>query len=155
VGFDPEQTQSDEGLAEIGWRDDRGDRFNLGYRYLRDIPRFFEAFPVENDRFDNYDTDFERIHQIDGGVRIALTRQWGITYRAAYSFERNLLLANEGGIEYLSKCRCWAVRLEISESRSRGVQFNLLYTLVGIGDDSRSPFEGSVLRGSPGLLDGF
>jgi lipopolysaccharide assembly outer membrane protein LptD (OstA) len=155
VGFDPEEMHFDEGLAGIYWSDDRGDRFSLGYRYLRDVPRFFEAFPAENRRFAGFDANFERIHQIDGGVRIAITRQWGITYRAAYTFEQNLLLANEGGIEYLSKCRCWAVRLEISESRSRGVQFSLLYTLVGIGDDSRSPFEGSALRGSLGSLDGF
>ncbi len=155
VGFDPEEMRFAEGLAEIGWRDDRGDRFDLGYRYLRDVPRFFEAFPVENDRFDNYETGFERIHQIDGGVRIAITRQWGITYRAAYSFERNLLLANVGGIEYLSKCRCWAVRLEVSESRSRGVQFRVLYRLVGLGDDSRSPFEAPGPGGAFGLLDGF
>jgi lipopolysaccharide assembly outer membrane protein LptD (OstA) len=155
VGFDPEEMHIDEGLAAIHWWDDRGDRVNLGYRYLRDIPRFFEAFPVENDRFENYRTGIEQVHQIDGGFRIAITRQWGITYRAAYTFEQNLLLANQGGIEYLSKCRCWAVRLEISETRSRGVQFNVLYTLVGIGDDSRSPFEGSALRRSLGLLDGF
>ena len=88
-------------------------------------------------------------------MRIAITRQWGITYRAAFSFERNLLLANQGGIEYLSKCRCWALRLEVSESRSRGVQFKLLYTLVGIGDDSRSPFEQSLFGGSLSLLDGL
>jgi lipopolysaccharide assembly outer membrane protein LptD (OstA) len=155
VGFDPESMEFDEGMAELGWKDQRGDRFDLGYRYLRDIPRFFEAFPQENRRFKRYEEDFERIHQLDGGVRIAITQQWGITYRAAYSFERNLLLANAGGIEYLSKCRCWAVRLEVGASRSREVQFKLLYTLVGIGDDSGSPFERSIFGGSLGLLDGL
>ena len=58
-------------------------------------------------------------------------------------------------IEYISKCRCWALRLEISEDRSRGAQFRVLYRLVGIGDDSRSPFGTSELRGSLSLLDGI
>jgi hypothetical protein len=35
------------------------------------------------------------------------------------------------------------------------VQFRLLYRLVGIGDDSRTPFEGPGLGGTLGLLDGI
>ena len=54
LGFDPEQAQVDEGLAGLAFRDERGDRFSLEYRYLREVPRFFEAFPQENPRFEEF-----------------------------------------------------------------------------------------------------
>jgi lipopolysaccharide assembly outer membrane protein LptD (OstA) len=154
VGFDPSETHVTEGLAALAWQDRRGDRFTFGYRFLRDVPRFFEAFPRRNDRFDNFREEVERINQLDGGVRIAVTEHWALTYRGAFTFETNDLLANEGGVEYLSRCRCWAVRVEVSGSRARGAQINVLYTLVGLGDDSRTPFDSESVMPGWGLLDG-
>jgi lipopolysaccharide assembly outer membrane protein LptD (OstA) len=153
VGFDPDDVQVDEGLADIAWHDERGDRISFGYRYLRDIPEFFEAFPEQNDRFESFRSDFAHINQINGGFRLAFTEQWGITYRVAYSFERSLFLGNEGGLEFLSRCRCWAVRLELRENRSRGVEINLSYTLVGLGDDARNPFASGGSARAFGFLD--
>lgn len=153
LGVDPRQGRLSEGLMNVAFRDDRGDRFTLGYRYLREIPRFFEAFPGENRRYDGFTEEFEAVNQIDGGFRVAITRNWAVVYRAAFSFERGLLLGNEGGIEYVSKCDCWAVRLEVRQSRSRGFSFGFRYSFRGLGDDSRSPFE-QVGRGTDlGFLD--
>ena len=98
-------------------------------------------------------TDFDHVNQIDLYLRYSITDTWAATYVGSYSFERSLVLRNLGGIEYFSRCRCWAVRLEIAQDRERGVQFNLLYTLAGLGDDRKRPFEPSGVPGF-GLLDG-
>ena len=81
---------------EASWRDDHGDSFSLDYRYLREIPRFFGAFPKQNDRYGGFSEEFDSINQISGRLRIAITRQWRVTYRAAYSLEQSTLLGNEG-----------------------------------------------------------
>jgi hypothetical protein len=155
LGFDPEQAELDEGLAGLAFRDERGDRFSLEYRYLREVPRFFEAFPQENPRFDGFSEEFERVNQVALGFRIALNPQWGLAWRGAYSFERGLLLGNLGALEYISKCRCWALRLEVSQSRGRGVGVGVRYAFTGLGDDSRAPFESAEIGSDAGFLEGL
>ncbi len=152
-GFDPEAAKIEEGLFEVARAFQQGHRIGLRYRYLRDIPRFYEDFPYARERFNHVKNDFDHVSQIDLYLRYAITQSWAATYLGSYSFERSLLLRNRGGIEYFSRCRCWAVRLEIEQDRERGVQFNLLYTLTGLGDDRARPFEPGGVPGF-GLLDG-
>lgn len=155
VGFDPGKAHISEGYLALFWADERGDRVDTSYRYLRQIPRFFEAFPEQNERFQNYRSGFDAIHQVNAGFRIAITENWGLTYRGAYSFERSLFLGNEGGIEYISRCRCWAVRVVVRDSRSRGATVAVEYRILGLGDDSRRPFESAGSRRYFGLLDAY
>jgi lipopolysaccharide assembly outer membrane protein LptD (OstA) len=155
LGFDPRAASVSEGFLALFWADERGDRVDVSYRFLRDIPRFFEAFPQENERFEEFREGVDRIHQVNAGFRIALTENWGLTYRGAYSFERTLFLGNEGGIEYISRCRCWAVRLVVRDSRSRGATVAVEYRILGLGDDSRTPFESAGTRRFFGLLDAY
>ena len=84
----------------------------ISYRYLRDVPRFFEDFEFSTDRFDDFTKSFKRINQIRFFGRLAITQQWSLHYTLAYTFEDSLLLAKNGGIEYVSKCRCWAAGFE-------------------------------------------
>ena len=51
------------------------------------------------------------------------------------------MLTNRGGIEYISRCKCWAIRAIVAEDRSRGVEFALQYALIGLGDDTVRPFD--------------
>ena len=141
LGFDPRDAEVSEGLMGVAWSHEDGHRFSLDYRYIRDIPDVFEAFPRENRRFRRFEGEFDEINQLSGGLRLAITRQWGITYAASYSFERSVLLGNAGGIEFISKCRCWALRLEVRQNRARGVSVGIRYAFIGIGDDSRTPFQ--------------
>jgi lipopolysaccharide assembly outer membrane protein LptD (OstA) len=152
-GFDPEDAAVDEALLEVAQAFQAGHRVGVRYRYLRDVPSFFEDFPYARERFKHVKTDFDHVNQIDLYLRVSITQSWAASYVGSYSFERSLVLRNRGGIEYFSRCRCWAVRLEVEQDRERGVQFNLLYTLAGLGDDRRSPFEPSGVPGF-GLLDG-
>lgn len=142
--FDPDRGHFDEGFAEVRWKLPAVS-FDAGYRWVRDIPVFFEDFEA-NDRFDER-TDVDRINQIRGGVSLDLTERWNFRYGAAYSLEGNLALVNQGLIEYVSRCGCWALGVQISEDRKRGVDAKVVYRLIGLGGEPPSQ--------RPTLLDGF
>ncbi len=147
-GFDPDEAVVEEGLAEAGWSSPEGHDVSITYRYLRDLPLFFESFRNAPHRFEQFDGGFDRANQLSLATRIALTRSWAVTYRMGYSFESSLWLGNQGGVEYLSQCKCWAVRLEVDHDRARGFSYNILYRLVGLGEDSVRPFSGPGALGS-------
>ena len=143
-----------EGLLDFVWSDDRGDALMRGYRYIRTIPEFFSAFPKQNDRFKRYAGEFDSINQISGGARVAITRQWAVSYRIAYSFERELLLTNSASIEYVSRCGCWSAGVVLGQSRSRGLSLSFRYSVLGLGNDSRWGMAPAPL-GAGSLLDSF
>jgi hypothetical protein len=148
-GYDPRASRVSEGLASVGWFHPAGHDFSLSYRYLRDIPLFFEDFGYD-ERFDGFEA-LERLNQIALSLRAALTRHWALTYSGVQSFEQSLSLTNRGGVEYISRCQCWALRVEVGDDRQRGVQVNLAYTILGLGKDDElvRPFAG---RGRGGRL---
>jgi lipopolysaccharide assembly outer membrane protein LptD (OstA) len=143
--FDPSEVRLDEGLAQGTWSHPVGVRVDAGYRWARRVPLFFEDFAL-GERFEA-GRDVDHIHQIQGGTTLDLTEQWSVGYRFAYSIEGNLLLANQGIVEYLSRCKCWALGLRLSQDRSRGIDASLEYRLVGFG--------GEPAERRRGLLDGF
>lgn len=150
-GFDPEKGVVSEALTDLAWSFGGGHRVALGYRYLRDVPEFFEDFDQQNKRY----TDFKqmnRVSQLNVSARLALTERWAATYDAAYSFADSFLITNRGGIEYTSACRCWAAAFELAEDRAYGVQFNLRYRFIGLGADAGFGSSGGL---GPGSLDGF
>ena len=127
-----------DGLVDFGWSR-YGHSFNLGYRYVRDIPRVFENFR-RNDRFEDFSSSFARINQISGSTRFQATENWALTYAGYFSLDDALSLINQFGIEYFSKCKCWAVRFEVSEDRTRGFDWTIRYRLVGLGDQRERLF---------------
>ncbi|MCP5070664.1 MAG: LPS-assembly protein LptD [bacterium] len=142
VGFDLDQSEFREMLFSIGYGTLLGNDIGVSYRYVKDVPRFFENFRFDEERFEEFEEGFLEINQFDFRTRYAITRNWAVTYRLSYSFEQTLVLANQVGLEYLSKCKCWAIRAEMSENRARGVEFNFRYRIIGLGDDTVRPFSG-------------
>jgi lipopolysaccharide assembly outer membrane protein LptD (OstA) len=155
VGFDPEEAKLSEANLRFSYAARAGHRVRLGYRYLRDVPRFFEDFQYASERFDNFTESFKRINQASLFGRIAITRQWSLNYTVAYTFEDSLLLANRGGIEYESKCGCWAAGFEIAHDRAGGIRFNLVYRLLGMGKQVGYTGPESIGLADLGLFDGF
>jgi len=143
--FDPDAAHFDEGLAEARWNHPAGVAFQAGYRWARQVPLFFEDFRA-GDRFDENDIALH-IHQLRGGVSLDLTAQWSVSYGLAYSIEGSHALANQGLVEYLSKCGCWALGLQLAQDRTRGVDAKVVYRLVGLGGEPPRP--------RPSLLDGL
>jgi lipopolysaccharide assembly outer membrane protein LptD (OstA) len=153
-GYDADKTEVDEGLFGLGWTSPEGHDLFVGYRYLRNIPKFFENYPFD-ERLDKGKQPFDHVNQLSLAARIALTRSWALSYDSIYSLESSVFLRNRGGIEYLSKCKCWAVQALISDERTRGLSFNLQYRLLGLGDDTVRPFQSLERRGAreAGLVD--
>jgi hypothetical protein len=145
LSFDPEKARADEALAQIGWRHPDGHGLSIGYRFVRRIPDLFEDF-LHGERYDNYD-DLEHINQGDVGLQMVLLSRWTLAYRIAYSFDQDLLIANRGIVEYLSRCRCWALGAELRADRARGVEVRVVYRLMGLGRQIGS--------GARSFLDGF
>jgi hypothetical protein len=83
-----------------------------------------------------------------------LTKQWAATFAGNFSFENALSLSNQFGVEYLSRCKCWAIRFEVDNDRVRGFSWGFNYRILGLGDDRERPFQGQMGRriGTPGGL---
>lgn len=151
LGYDPDAREFSEAFLRAGWSSPAGHDLSVGYRFLDEIPRFFESFRFDDERFEEFERDFNDINQVNVFARVALTRQWALTYTGGFSFERSLRLTNRGGVEYISRCRCWALRVTASEDRVRGVQVGFQYRILGLGDDTVRPFqEGGARRPEPG-----
>ena len=143
LDFDPDRGRVDEGLFAARGQAIQGLALEGAYRWVRDIPRFFEDF-ASGDRFDE-DEVFRHIHQLETGFELDLSERWALRYRLAYSIEGDRLLANRGTLEYFSACGCWSLALEVRQDRTRGVDSALTLRLLGLGGDWEP-------RG-PGLLD--
>jgi lipopolysaccharide assembly outer membrane protein LptD (OstA) len=141
AGFDLDEKELGEALAEAVWR---GERMALRarYRYLRNIPQFFENFLDSNDRFEDFQNDFDRINQVSGTVAYRLTANWLARYQGGYSFERSFSLTHRVAVEYLSQCDCWALGVEARKNRDTGAEISLVYRIVGLGKGA-TPSKGS------------
>jgi lipopolysaccharide assembly outer membrane protein LptD (OstA) len=152
-GYNLDKAQIDEGLLELSYSTPLGTDFSIAYRYLRQIPLFFEGFPIGSPIASSFNPSFNSVNQVGFNTRLPLTRSWAVFYNIAYSFEEALLLGNRGGAEYISKCRCWAIRVEIDQSRTRGVTYSFNYTLLGLGQDNVRPFQPRSVESTTGSLD--
>jgi lipopolysaccharide assembly outer membrane protein LptD (OstA) len=150
LGYNLDKTQIDEGLLEFAYSTPLGTDFSISYRYLRQIPVLFEGFQAGSLTSSSYNPSFNSINQVSFNTRLPFNRNWAVFYNIAYSFEQTLLLGNRGGVEYISKCRCWAIRGEVLQDRTHGITYSFDYTLLGMGQNDTRPFQG---RTGTGLLD--
>lgn len=138
--YEQTETKVTDGLFQFSWNHADGHVVTLRYRYLREIPRVFEAFSFDDDRFKDFDDQFDRINQVGGLIYLRFNPQWSVSYLGSYSFENSLSLRNLAGIEYLSRCKCWAIRGEVAQDPQRGYEFQFQYRLLGVGDNLDYPF---------------
>jgi lipopolysaccharide assembly outer membrane protein LptD (OstA) len=136
MDFSP--TSFSDGLFDFNWSR-WGHILGLRYRYVRDIPEVFENF-FRSDNSVDFRQNFKSINQLSGVGRFQATENWALTYTGSFSFDNSLSLVNQFGVEYLSQCKCWAVRLEVDENQTRGFEWRLRYRLVGLGDQKQKLF---------------
>ncbi|HEY8123048.1 MAG TPA: LPS assembly protein LptD [Myxococcota bacterium] len=152
LGLDLDETRVDEALLELGYADESGNDVSFGYRFLRDLPKFFEGFDYDKNRFDEFSVNFDRIDQFDLYGRWTLLRGFALTYRVQYSIEGHFSLRQQLGVEYVSRCKCWAIRIEAEDERSRGFEVGVSYRILGVGDDLLRPFESRRRRGQDSVI---
>lgn len=147
VSYDSSRNDVDEAFLRFSYWGQQGHSLSVWYRYLNEIPEFFEEFRTDRDRLDDFENDFDQVNQLIVNGRFALNPQWALTYDVGYTFEAGLFLSHRGGIEYTSRCRCWAMRLTGDFRRQSGFDIGFSYTLLGLGQDSVRPFSGGGGRG--------
>jgi lipopolysaccharide assembly outer membrane protein LptD (OstA) len=155
AGWDLDKSEISEALFEFGYSDELGNDLGLGYRKVVDVPPFFETFHFSGARFDKAKDEFKSINQVELYGRYAFTRLWAASYRLRYSLESSLVLTNQFGVEYTSRCQCWAVRLEVEDERQSGLHVGLGYRIVGLGDDTVRPFDGGRRGSNDSMLKSF
>jgi lipopolysaccharide assembly outer membrane protein LptD (OstA) len=148
LNFDPSRVEVDEALLDFRFWSERGHNLSVGYRYVNDLPRFFEQFRSDRERLDDFEESFDRVNQLFVSARWALALQWALTYDVGYAFEEAIFLRHRAGVEYTSGCHCWAVRFEGDFRRQSGFDLGLRFTLLGLGDDSVRPFSSGGSLGS-------
>jgi lipopolysaccharide assembly outer membrane protein LptD (OstA) len=153
TGWDLHQSEISEVLFEFAYSDEIGNDLGVAYRKVRNLPDYFDNFAVEDERFDDAETGFDEINQIEFFGRYAFTRFWAASYRLRYSFESGIGLTNQAGLEYISRCQCWAVRFEFEQDRQAGYQAGIRYRIVGLGDDSVRPFDSRRRHPNAPLID--
>lgn len=142
-GWDLDAFEMAEAQIEANYGFRAGHQIGVRYRFLRDIPQFFEDFQrllPSDERFDEFDSSFTQVNQIDLFTRLALTSQISLTFAFRYSFQSDLVLTNVVGAEYVSQCRCWALQVSAANSRDGGFDFRARVRLLGLGDE-RAPAE--------------
>jgi hypothetical protein len=155
TGWDLDESEISEALFEFAYSDEQGNDLGIGYRKVENVPAFFEGFDFDNERFDDAEEDFDEINQIELFGRYAFTRYWAASYRLRYSLEGSLALTNQAGLEYISRCKCWALRLEFEQDRQAGYSAGVRYRIVGLGDDSVRPFDARRRGANDPLIDRF
>jgi lipopolysaccharide assembly outer membrane protein LptD (OstA) len=153
TGWDLDESDISEVLFEFAYTDEIGNDLGIGYRKVRNVPDFFDNFTIEDERFDEAERGFDEINQIELFGRYAFTRYWAASYRLRYSFEGGIALTNQAGLEYISRCQCWALRLEFEQDRQAGYQSGNRYRIVGLGDDTVRPFDSRRRNASDPLID--
>jgi len=148
LGYDFDASQISEALASLGWSSPRGHDLVIGYRKIKNVPRFFEDFNTRPDRFRKFKNSSVEVNQIDFFGRWAVTPSWALTYNVSYAIAQSLAFTNRGGVEYISRCKCWAVRVQVENDRTAGVRIGFNYTIIGLGDDAIRPFSGAGRRRS-------
>jgi lipopolysaccharide assembly outer membrane protein LptD (OstA) len=153
TGWDLDESEISEVLFEFAYSDERGHDLGVAYRKVEDVPGFFDNFTIEDERFDDAETSFDEINQVELFARYAFTRFWAASYRLRFSFEDSIALTNQAGIEYISRCGCWALRVEFEQDRQAGYQAGVRYRIVGLGDDTVRPFDGRRRRPGDPFID--
>jgi len=143
VNVDTSRRRLDEALLSFNYWSESGHNLSLSYRFVDRIPRFFEQFQTDLDRLDDFKKGFKQVNQVELNGRWAVTPQWALTYSLGYAFESAIFLRQRGGVEYTSRCKCWALRVTGDIRRQSGFDLGVSYTLLGLGDDPVRPFSHS------------
>ena len=134
LGIDPTVVHVTEAAASTSWRHDRGHDFTVGYRFLRGIPDTFANFPVSDDVFQTFASDFDRVTQLNAGGRFVISPRWEVFGDGILALQESRTAFGFFGLLFQSRCRCWQLASTIRyNSRPRETRVELTVHLTGLG----------------------
>lgn len=136
VDFEHEDEEVREALLEVAYRGAGPLELALAWRRVKDITPFYEGTterPFAGDRFRDFESDFEDIDQGDLRASLRLGPRLALDYRIAYSFADAYSIRHDAGLHYTARCRCFGLRMELSDEHSRGLALRLRLDLGAFG----------------------
>ncbi len=123
----------DEGLFGAtlylpSWRFFSNATLGTRYRFLRHVPAILE------------ETLPGSVDQLDATAGLRLFGVLQLNYGVSYSLADRQRISNGGTVIYASRCRCWAIGVDIREESGREVYYGIRYSLTGLGRSRGSPF---------------
>ncbi len=134
LNLDPEDGDVEEGLFALTVTPWSWITLRAAYRYRepREAGRF--RFPRQLSR-DPWDEDTDALSQVEPIGTLRVGRYMRLRYRANYDLEDDVLLRQQGTFEYVSRCDCWGIGVDVVEQKSGEIRYLLRYSLLGSGDD--------------------
>jgi lipopolysaccharide assembly outer membrane protein LptD (OstA) len=118
---------------------------STSYRYLRRLPLFAE---FERDNPNNQSRGDTQLNHLDVTVRVQLWSPLRLSYSALYSFvEDDGALRHEGGVEWVSRCRCIGLGVFVRDEKRQGYSGGFNIRFLGLGDDQSDLFSGGLGAG--------
>ena len=142
AAFDPWAAELDEGGAEVTFRERvdwgilRHVRLTGGYRYRHRLPTF-----LESNRGQARVSQTDSVNQLNLLVQLQTSLRIQLRYATIYKLAgQHEFLRNQGTVEYVSKCRCWAVGATVAFDRRDDVSGGFSIRFMGLGDGNDSAF---------------
>jgi len=147
--IDPEAGALDEAGVELSFRKRfkspwlRQLRVTSGYRYRRRLPLVLEV-----DRGILQVGQIDTVNQINLLTSFEFTARWRLRFSTIYKLaEENEFIRNEGTLEYVSKCKCWAAGATVATDQRNGIGGGLNIRFMGLGDGSGNLFDRGIGSG--------
>ena len=107
-----------------------------GYRYRRRLPTF-----LESNRGQARVNETDSVSQLNllGELQLAMRVQ--LRYSTIFKIAgEDEFIRNQGTVEYVSKCRCWAVGATVAFDRRDQISGGFSVRFMGLGDRRDSAF---------------
>jgi lipopolysaccharide assembly outer membrane protein LptD (OstA) len=133
VGYDFKEEVLDELLAGVSLRVDGEFSFSADYRYVRDVPFFFEDFPFA-DGFRDFEEVFDRINQLGLAGTYQIHPRLELFGNGYFSLEDGSTNGGRFGGVLTSACKCWDLIASVRRSSRRGDwSLEVAIELTGLG----------------------
>lgn len=133
LGFDPKESHLAEARAALRIESRAGHDLAVSYRYIRDIPPFFEDYRFSSDVWEESDPDFDRIDELSFSARYRVTRRIEAFGDLLADFEESRIQSSSVGVRVGSRCDCWDVAVSIRErTRPSDTSVQVEFRITGL-----------------------
>ncbi len=142
LGYDPKETRVEEALVSLFVAGDLGSSSRqtsavVSYNYVRDRASVFENFLRDDDAFERFERNLERINQVNIAGNWAVANRLDLFLGGFLSFEETSTRNGSLGFRFYSACDCWQF-IGMVQKRLRPDETRLMFEirLSGLGRET-------------------